>query len=334
VTVAASPGLAAGALLDLLAPHVPGSAPSVPANSVILARVEEAPVGLGRFIGEETVGELGRVAHRAGRISATVRFDVWAGSPGDAHDGLRALQIALLDAEPTLRAAGVLRLTPEPALPSHSVEPEAAWRVSADYQVLYEFLFRDADAGDSLITRIPVDAELDVATTAEPDHETVRGSLVRWDDEAAPVLQVRGPAVVTATSALVFLTAVSPTGALTVRRSSDRAVVPPDGFVSLTQFLDAVAGPTPASTNAEVEFSSLGGFLASLTPVPGTIGMGDWNSDGAPDTYAASTVTFPVPIVLPTHGDRMEIAFASPALDQPGVVYLRLDQSGQRGIQP
>lgn len=334
MVVAASPGAAAGALLDLLTAHVPAPVPSVPAHSVSLARVEEAPVGVGQLVGEEVVAHLGRVARRAGRIAATARFDLWAGSPGDVHDALRVLQRALLDADPALRAAGVLRLSPEPALHTGVVESESAWRVSADYRVLYEFAFRDADAGDSLITTIPVDADLDVAAVPEPDDETVRGSLVRWDEEAAPLLAVRGPAVVTGISALVFLTAFPPAGGVTVRRSSDAAVVPPDGFVSLVQFLDAVGGTTPASTNAEVAFASLDGLLASLSTAPGTVAMGDWDSDGTTDHYAPSAVGFTAPVVLPTHGDRLEVAFANPAFDQPGVAYLRLEKSGSERIQP
>jgi hypothetical protein len=108
-----------------------------------------------------------------------------------------------------------------------------------------------------------------------------------------------------------------------VRRTFDGAAGPADVFASLDAFLDAVSGPAPASRHALVMFTTLVDFLAELGPGGTPVALGDWDEDGTTDLYVPRSRAVLPPVRLDTAADRIEIAYGGPALDQPGVVYLR-----------
>lgn len=317
-------------MLALLGQHLPATPPGppVPISNVTLERVTEKLVGLGDQAGTEPSGTLGMRALRGGRLDARVRFQVWAASPGDVDDAMRVLHADLLASGEHLRSLGFLRLRSTDTTLAEHVGTIPAWRKATSFDLLYEFRYTDSDDAASLIARIPVTSEIDGPAGGATERETVVDELVRWDDEQAAPLVVRGPAAVTRIAALAFVPGPPLGGTVSFRRTSGAAapVVPlPD----LDAFLAATTGDEPTHTDAEVTLAPAAA-LAALGPASPGPELGDWDTDGAADTYTGTDRRLGAPLRLPTAADRFEVRYAPPpgpttGLDQTAVVYLRVN---------
>ena len=100
------------------------------------------------------------------------------------------------------------------------------WRRTADYSLLFEHRFADTDGAQSLIARIPI--HTDPEQSFSPDRETtvVTDEMVRWDNESAPSLVIRGSGTVGRLGVLDFQTAMPPSGQVTLTRTFDGATTP------------------------------------------------------------------------------------------------------------
>jgi hypothetical protein len=199
------------------------------------------------------------------------------------------------------------------------------WRKATSYDVLYEYRYVDSDDADSLITAIPVTTDPERAGSPDREQQTVTDEMVRWDNEAAPELVLRGPAAISRISALVFEPGPTFGGTVVVRRADGRS-----GTVThlpdLTAFLDATTGDAPVTTNADVSLAP-DDFLTALGAAGTGIELGDWDTDGATDAYTGFDRLLDATISLPAWTDVLSISYSGPAtgLDQTGVVYLRVN---------
>jgi len=148
------------------------------------------------------------------------------------------------------------------------------------------------------------------------ESTVVTDEMVRWDDQTAPALVVRGRTEVGRVSALDFAAAAKPAGTVTLLRTRDNATGPPAGHASLSDFLASVAGDNPAQQHAQFVFASWSGFLAALTANPELITLGT-------DQYTRRDTAFDPAIQLTEAADRFEIRYEHPAFEQTAVAYLR-----------
>jgi hypothetical protein len=314
-------------MLGALGTRLPAPVVALPAHNVTLESVRERTAGLGSFRGDEPAGPLGTRTLRGARLDAQVRFQVWGTGPSDVDAALLAVQTAVLDDADELRAEGFLRLVASGATLAEEETSVPAWRKTGTFDVLYEYTFVDDDDAASLIARIPVGASVDTAP-ATTESETVTGAMVRWDEEGAPALAVHGPGTFVRLSALAFDAGAALGGTVTLTRTSGSGA-PVLHLPDLDTFLAQTTGTAPALTDADVT-GDPATFLAALgAPAPG-VTLGDWNTDGVLDAYAAHDRRFDEPLVLRTAADRLTLTYTSgagPGLDHSAVVYLRFEQS-------
>ena len=314
---------AVDAMLVRLARYLPAPTAGLPDPSIALTTLKERSVGLGGYRGIERRGVLGLVELRGVRVDATVRFELWATSFGDAATATADLATRLLADRPALFGDGVLALALENTAPP--VEAQALqWLSSSEYRTLYEHRVVGTSGAESLIARIDADfTREDGGTGTAPETVTITDELVRWDDQAAPALVVRGPAGVEVLAAVSFVEGAQPSGPVTLRRTFDGATGAPVAFAALPAFLDAVAADGSPQRHAEVRFASPAAFLAELSPGGDPFELGDRAGDGTQDVYEPRVARLGPPIRLPSGGDRLEIFYEHAALDQPAVIYLR-----------
>ncbi|HEX7806414.1 MAG TPA: hypothetical protein VF413_09625 [Cellulomonas sp.] len=318
-------------MLAVLGERLPVPAPAVPAvpdPNVTLERVAEKLVGLGNQRGTDPTGPLGARTLRGGRLDARVRFQVWAGTAPAADAAMQTLHTTLLDDADELRAAGFLKLAAAGTTLAEPVDTIPAWRKATSFDVLYEYQYVDEDDAASLIARIPVTTDPEVAGSPAREVGTVVDELVRWDQEGAPTLVVHGPAAVTRIAALTFVPGPALAGTVTFRRTSGGGA-PVTAFGDLDAFLAATGGDTPTHTDAEVALAPADAFTALGPAAPGPT-LGDWDTDGTPDVYTGVDRRLDAPVRLAHPADRFEIAYAPPpgpatGLDQTAVVYLRVN---------
>jgi hypothetical protein len=294
-----------------------------------LVSVAERPLGLANRRGSETLGALGPISLKGGRLDAAVRFEVWGSQLVKADAAALALHGAVTGARDALRADGFLRTEGADFSAAEKDANTGSWRKTAAYRFLYEYQYLDADAAASLIVRIP--AEADLEELGSPDRETtvITGGTVRWDDETAPVFGLRGPDSVAGLSVLTFVPGTAPTGAVTLLRTFDGAAGAPAAHPDLPTFLAAVAGPAPTERHARLTFPSLTDFLNALDPAVDSVELGDWDLNGVVDNYQIRPLTFAAAIGLPRFADRFEISYQTvlPAtgFDHQAVLYLRAE---------
>jgi hypothetical protein len=310
-------------LLALLETFLPAPAPPLPTASVSLVAMTERGVGLGGMRGLERVGPFEIVELRGIRVDGLVRFHVFGADTPAAAIAARSLQTALAAARDSLWTSGLLRMSLSDASDPTAQPGGGAFGVMLEYRVLYEHRIADTGGADSLIARIPINADPEELDSLARETTTVTDELARWDQLEAPLLRVRGPRSVSQLAALSFFPGATATGTVTVTRTFDGATAAPTTHPSLVTFLDAVAGPSAPERNALIEFASVADFLAALAPVQATLDLGDWDLDGVLDTYEARELALAPPIVLAHPADRLELAYEHPALDEVGVVYLR-----------
>jgi len=314
---------ALAAMLGVLDDYLPNAVGALPKPSVSVASAEERTVGVGNRRGAERRGAFGVVELKGLRLDALVRFQLWATTPDEAETAWTALNAKLLADREKLQIAGFLRF----ALASASaVEPmlsASLWRKYSDYHVLFEYRYHDSDGAESLIARIPIHSDPEARNSPQRETTTVTDEMVRWDNEAAPRLIVRGRLTIGNLSALAFVPATAPAGTVILKRTFDGAVGALASFSTLEDFLNNVGGATPAMRHAQVSFASINAFLDAFKPAGDAIELGDWNSDKVPDAYKASTLALARTIELLNVTDRLELIYQNPAFDQKAVVYLR-----------
>lgn len=306
-------------MLGRLDDYLPIASPPLPAPSVSVASVKERAVGLGNRRGTETRGSFAVVELKGIRLDALARFQLWASGPAEAETAMTSLNTNLMADRDELWTKGFLRLALEATPPADLVPaPISAWRKHADYRVLYEYPYTDTDGAESLIARIPVGIDSKFG-----ESTTVTDEMVRWDNQDAPPLVVRGRFSVGGLSALVFIHGPGPSGTVTLMRTFDGATGAPATHAPLAAFLAAVAGSNAPERHAQVTFASLSDFLAAFSAAGDPVALGDWDADGVPDEYQPRTLALEPAIQLPGAADRLEIIYQSAAFDQVAVVYLR-----------
>ena len=304
--------------------------PPLPAATPRLLSVAQRPVGLANRRGTETVGPLGPLALKGGRLDAAVQLEVSASSAANADAAALAVHGALMAARDGLRTDGFLRTAGADFTPAEETAAPGIWRKTASYRVLYEYQYLDADAAGGLIVRIPAEADLEELDSPDRETTVITGATGRWDDETASAFGLHGPGALAGLSVLAFIPGTAPTGSVTVLRTFDGAAGAPASHLTLASFLAAVSGPVPAERHAQVAFPTLTDFLTALGAPTDSVEMGDWNLDGVADSYLIRTFPFAAGVELPRFADRFEIAYqiVPPAtgFDQKAVLYLRMER--------
>lgn len=311
-------------MLSELDTHLPPPVAALPPPNVTLIRLLERRGGLGNRSGSTPRGSLGSVPAHAGRLETEVRFQLWGADPTAVDDAVLDLQGDLLEHRDALWTGGFLRLQVSDTTLAEHVGDVGAWRKTTSFEILYEYSYEDTESADSLIARIPIQGDLEERGSLGGEATTVTDHLVRWDQEGAPALRVRGPARVAALEALVFVPGADPTGSVVLRRTFEGAAGPPAGHGDPASFLAAVAGPEPAQRHAELSFPSFNDFLAALAVEGDAQIMGDWDGDTNPDEYEPRALSLDPGILLNGPGDRIELIHQNAVLDEVAVVYLRL----------
>ncbi|MHB1063821.1 MAG: hypothetical protein ACYC1Z_04890 [Georgenia sp.] len=313
-------------MLAVLAARLPATPPAVPDANVTLEQVTEKTVGLGEHIGTQQSGAMGESTLRGGRLDARVRFQLWAPSPGDVDAAMLSLHETLLDDSQALYTAGFLKFSAADTTLAEPVTTIPAWRKTSSYAVLYEYRYTADDDAAGLIARIPVTTDHGDESAPTTETQTLTDALVRWDEEGAGPLVVRGPRTVSHVSALAWVPGPALGGTVTFHRAG--AAGAPTVFPDLDTFLAATTGAEPTHTDAEVTLAPAAALAALGPPVPGP-SLGDWDTDGTVDAYTGTDRRLDAPIVLASAADRFEIRYTPPAgpvpgLDQTAVVYLRV----------
>lgn len=311
---------------DALSFYLPPRVGSLPDPNVSIIHIEEKPAGLGSHIGDEMIGQFS-LALKAGRLLASVRFQLWANSPNDVDQAIDDLHGRLLAAKDDLWILGFLRCVAVDSPPAEHVPSLPAWRRTADYEVLYEFRYVDADDAQSLIARIPIHSDLEELNAPERETSLLTDEMIRWDDQSAPALDLRGRLTVSQFSALSYVPGTTPTGPVMLLRTFNGASGPPSAFPDLGQFVTAVTDLTSPVRHAQTTFATFGDFLAAFSPDGDPIELGDWEENNTPDSYQPLLLDLPSPIVLPDWTDHLQLVYqpgsSSPLLDQTAILYIR-----------
>ncbi len=319
------PGNATPLFADVLAGLVGGVSAqlaSLPAPLPTVSVTEATPksVGLSNLVGLENPGGLSFATIKGGRLDVGLQVGVEAVDAAGADAALLAAHAALLDRRRELRALGFLRFEPGALTPAET--SPGGFRRTGSYRALYEYRYRDVDGAASLISRIPVESDLDSPFSGlDPSgHEAwvVTGPLVRWDREGQPTLRLRGPGRLLRFSAVAYLPGAPPAVAVTLTRTYTGALGAPAVAASLTDLA--------ASAHASMTLPTLADFLALFAVATDEVELGDWDLDLVADRYALRDLALSPEITLPRSIDRLEISIAQPAAGwaiDPAVLYLR-----------
>ena len=311
------------AMLDVLGGYLPPLALPLPGASISVASVRERAIGIGYQRGIDVRGAFAVADLKGLRLDAVVRFQLWAANPGQLDTALNGLNTRLLADRNILWTAGVLRMALDATAVTEFVSSVDGWRGLADYRVLFEYHYSDSDGAESLIARIPIEADQEILNSPDRETSLVTDEMARWDDQSAPALVLRGRLRIGSLSALAFVPGAAPSGAVTITRTYDGATGAPSLHGTLAEFLAALGNPAGPERNAQVSFATLSDFLAALGAGTPDIVLGDWNLDGVLDSYELKVLPFDPPIQLPSVSDRLEIRYANAPFDQVAVVYLR-----------
>lgn len=313
------------ALNDFLLP-----APTpLPQPSVSVVQLTERTVGLGNFRGNTSVNDMTSTALKGGRLEGTVRFQLWAATPQALDGVVNDLHGRLLAAKAALWNQGFLRLNAKGASEAAPVTALSDWRKSLDFDVLYEYRYRDTDGAQSLIARIPIHSDPEEFNSLLRETNVVTNGLARWDELSAPPLMLTGRGAVNQLMALFFAAGALPTGPVRLVRTFDGATAPPAVFGTLPAFLNAVTSASTPERNGQFTFGSFSDFLAAFSSSGDPMILGDWDEDETPDSYDAHQLDFAPAIPLPAPTDRLYVLYdpgaAEPKFDQVAVLYLRGD---------
>jgi hypothetical protein len=301
----------AKAMLTTLSTYLPSPGGGLPVPTVSMAKMSERSVGIGRTRGGDAAGPFPVISRKGIRLDAVARFQLWAADPTAVDDEIGALNAHLMAKRDQLRKQGFLRLALETTPPADVFPADGTWRRYAEYSVLYEFDYEDTDGAGGIIARIPVTLE------GEFNEEMfVTDEMMRWDNNGAPPLLVRGPFGIDGFALLAFVPGPPPAAGVTLRRTFDGATGSPKPYATLADFLAAVSGPNAVERHAQVAFASFSQFLAAFPSVGAPIPLG--GSD-----YRPFARTIDPAIELPTVFDRFEFTYNALKFNQPAVVYLR-----------
>lgn len=310
-------------MLNRLRAFLPAAAPSLPAPDVLLVSLKENPVGVGNRRGNETRGSFGVVELKGNRLESKVRFELWAGNPGQAETDAAILNAHILTNKDILYANGFLRLKLENAPAAEHISSLNAWRKHVDYHILFEYRYLDTDSAHSLIARIPVHTDPEVENSPYRETNIITDEMVRWDNENAPLLQLRGKSNLSAISVLIFVSGAYPTDGVNLLRTYQNARGTPTDYANLTDFLNAVNDPISPDRHAQLSYATLTDFINEFSEDGGTIDLGDWDLNGLPDSYSPKTLNFIDPIKLPDATDIFEIGLQSAAFSEIAVMYMK-----------
>ena len=311
------------ALNDFLLP----SASPLPQPSVAVVQLSERTVGLGNFRGNASVNDVTSAALKGGRLEATVRFQLWASTPQALDDVVNNLHGRLLAAKAALWNQGFLRLNAKDASAAAPVTALSDWRKTLDFDVLYEYRYRDTDGAQSLIARIPIHSDPEEFDSLLRETNVVTNGLARWDNLTAPPLMLTGRGALSQLTALFFAAGALPTGPVRLVRTFEGAATPPTVFGTLPAFLGAVTSASDPERNGQFTFGSLSDFLAAFNSGGDPLILGDWDEDEIPDSYDAHQLHFTPAIPLPAPTDRLYVVYepgaTEPKFDQVAVLYIR-----------
>lgn len=290
MSVAAPLDEAVGSLLGVLEGFLPQpSGGPLPESTVQLATFTQREVGLGRWRGVERAADLAVVTLKGVRLDAIARYRVWAAEANDVSAAAGQVQRDVLASREALRAAGVLDLK------AHEMGGPAfesglpGWYATVEFQVLFEFHYRDDDGADSVIARIPIDVDR--------EHLEVTDAMVRWDALEAPDLLV-GKAEMTQVGHLSVL-----------------ALFPPAWLGA-----PVVLAVQQGGVRRQQVFADVIAFVAALTPGEPLLLGGQ--------TYVSGTLVFPTeelpgPLELRRSGDFLQVSYAAASFDDAAVLYIR-----------
>lgn len=322
-----TPSDALTAMLDCLKGYLPSNTDGLPENVVSVSSLNERPVGLGNFRGEERVDNFMLVALKGGRLDAKVRFQLWAATATQTETLGFALQEAILNDKENLRGDGFLRVDLIQSSVSESNVPLNASSKTLEFAILYEYAYRDSDGAESLISSIPVETDPEERNSPVRELFTVTGDMTRWDEDRAPSLRLRGNRLIHELTMLIYRPSAAPTASVRLRRTFDGATGPAASFATFDAFLDAVTDSELPARHAEWVFASFSDFLAHFINSGESIELGDWDEDLTIDSYELLSWMLPLAIPLPNNADRFEITYApgdsAPKFDQTAVLYLR-----------
>lgn len=291
-----------GFLSPLVQPGPPPPQPPPPQPSLSLVSVKERAVGIGNLRGTGMVGPFNVRSLKGVQLDAVVRFQYWAETPEESDTLVTGLQGRLRSAGNELRAAGFLHIEAAGITVAESVAAvNDFWRKSADYRVLYEFQYEDNDDALGLIAKIPVDV---VGFFTNPMEIT--DDMVRWDNEAAPTLAVRG------------------SGHLRPRRFSALTAVAflPDSPMAWDG-LGVSVKVSVGGVEQEQNFTSVRSFLDAFDELEGTIVL-NGNSYFA-GRLPLEAVGFPVTLPFTLKGDDfLTVSYSGEKFDSDAIFYLRV----------
>lgn len=314
-------------LLGVLQGHIPPAGGSLPVAGVSALSVQERILGLGNQRGSERRGGFAAVALRGGRLQGTARFDLWGSSPAQVDTRVTQLQGALLAAKAALWSAGFLKLAAAGASSAEHLQPPNAWRRSVDYSFLYEYHYQDGDGAESLLARIPIHSDLEELGSLVRETGVVTDRMIRWDDLAAPALELAAGATAGVRIDGLAGLATLPGGwtgqAVTLARLRRSAAAAPTVYPDLTTFLAAVSHPVTPDRHAQVGFPTVAAFLAAFSNAGAALELGDWDEDGTPDLYEPKSLAFTPPLQLASADDLFRLSYQDAALDAKAVIYLR-----------
>ncbi|SDL36475.1 hypothetical protein SAMN05660860_00440 [Geoalkalibacter ferrihydriticus] len=318
---------AVAAMLSLLSTYLVPSGAGLPDAGVTTVSVAERTLGLGNRRGTERAAGFAVLSLKGGRIEAVVRFQLWAANPVGVDTLVSELQDRLLAARTELWNAGFLVVKQQDTGLSEQVSSLSGWRKTTDFKVLYEYRYRDLDGAESLIARIPID--LDPEEPDSPARETtmVRDKIMRWDDQGAEPLSIRGSrtgARITGLAALAYLPPGFGGAQVTLARLDLDNPAAPTTYPDMDAFLAAVTDPSAPEHHGQVVFADLDAFLAAFTTAGDPIPLGDWDEDGVTDEYRPAVVAFARPLRLGGPNEVLRISYQDSTFSAPAVLYLRL----------
>ncbi|MEZ4662062.1 MAG: hypothetical protein R2911_31310 [Caldilineaceae bacterium] len=303
----------------------------LPQPSVSVVQLTERTVGLGNFRGNSSVNDITSAALKGGRLEGTVRFQLWASTPQALDAVVNELHGRLLTAKAALWNQGFLRLNATGASEAAPVTALSDWRKSLDFDVLYEYRYRDADGAQSLIARIPIHSDPEEFNSLLRETNVVTNGLARWDNLTAPPLMLTGRGALSQLAALFFAADALPTGPVRLVRTFDGAATPPAVYGTLPAFRSAVTNANAPERNGQFTFASFSDFLGAFSNSGNPLILGDWDEDDTPDSYAAHQLDFMPAIPLSAPTDRFYIVYdpgaAEPKFDRVAVLYLRSNGS-------
>jgi hypothetical protein len=176
-------------LLNLLKAYLPANSLGLPANGAGLVELKHRALGLGGYRGIQTFQGFDVAEIHGGLLEGILRFDLWAGDPGQLGNAATDLQTRLLTDGAVLRQAGLHKFQQIAAVDSSNDSTPAQWRKSLDYAFLYEYRYVDSSAAAGLIARVPINSDAD-GLPGSQGLSTEQDWMILWDSTGAPPLTI------------------------------------------------------------------------------------------------------------------------------------------------